>query len=296
MIKEKNKKTKYIFSGHETFSCRAYWPKKGYDFLIKENKFSDKDSLVKLGVGKNMVSSINHWVKSFGIVNNEGRLFSLWRTILDNKGYDPYLENKGTLWLLHYYIVKTNYASIYNEFFNSFRKEKVEFVKSQLIKFIVSKLELDGFKNFTLNTLDKDINVLLRNYCFSNTIKHNLEDDLSSLLIELELIEKVDVTSSSEQYYSFNVSDRADLPWQIFLYIVLDLFNKETTVDLHSLETQVNAPGLLFCMNKVGIVNKMQEISDNILDVVYKNDAGIITISGLDKLDKNKILAEYYAA
>ena len=58
----------------------------------------------------------------------------------------------------------------------------------------------------------------------------------------------------------------------------------------------MNSPGLLFCMNKVGIVNKMQEISDNIFDVVYKNDAGIITISGLDKLDKNKILSEYYAA
>ena len=82
----------------------------------------------------------------------------------------------------------------------------------------------------------------------------------------------------------------------IGLYIVLDLFKEETTVDLHSLETKVNSPGLLFCMNKVGMVNKMQEISDNIFDVVYKNDAGIITISGLDKLDKNKILSEYYAA
>lgn len=293
VVKEK---VRYCFSGHETFSCRSYWPKKGYDFLNNGNKFNDNDALVKLGVGKNMVSSIKHWIKSFGIVNTEDSLTSFWRTILDNKGYDPYLENKGTLWLLHYYIVKTNYASIYNEFFNSFRKEKVEFVKSQLIKFIVSKLELSGFKNYTQNTLDKDINVLLRNYCFSNTVKHNLEDDLSSLLIELELIEKVDVTSSAEQYYSFNVSERADLPWQIFLYIVLDLFNNETTVDLHSLETQVNTPGLLFCMNKAGIVNKMQEISDNILEVVYKNDAGIITISGLDKLDKNKILEEYYAA
>ena len=290
------KNVRYCFSGHETFSCRSYWPKKGYEFINDGNKFNEIDALVKLGVGKNMVSSVKHWVKSFGIVNDKDNLSKFWSMILDNKGYDPYLENKGTLWLLHYYIVKTNYASIYNEFFNRFRKEKVEFVKSQLLKFIVSKLEIEGFKNFTLNTIDKDINVLLRNYCFSNTVKHNLEDDLSSLLIELELIEKVDVTFSSEQYYSFNVSERRDLPWQIFLYIVLDLFKEETTVDLHSLETKVNSPGLLFCMNKVGIVNKMQEISDNIFDVVYKNDAGIITISGLDKLDKNKILSEYYAA
>ncbi|MBR51407.1 MAG: hypothetical protein CMD58_02710 [Gammaproteobacteria bacterium] len=290
------KKVKYCFSGHETFSCRSYWPKKGYDFITNGNRFNEIDALVKLGVGKNMVSSIKHWLKSFGIVDNEGNISNFWSMILDNNGYDPYLENKGTLWLLQYYIVRTNYSSIYSEFFNSFRKEKIEFVKSQLSKHIVSKLEIAGFKNFTLNTIDKDVNVLLRNYCFSNTIKHNLEDDLSSLLIELELIEKFDVTSSSEQHYSFNVTERKELPWQIFLYIVLDLFNKETTVDLHSLETKVNSPGLLFCMNKAGIVNKMQEISDNLADVVYKNDGGIITISALDRLDKNKILSQYYGS
>ena len=42
--------------------------------------------------------------------------------------------------------------------------------------------------------------------------------------------------------------------------------------------------------------NKMQEISENMTEIVYKNDAGIITISGLDKLDKNKILSDYYAS
>ena len=293
IVKEK---LKYCFSGHETFSCRSYWPKKGYEFLKNGNKFSDVDSLIKLGVGKNMVSSINHWIKSFGISNKDGSLSSIWTTILDNKGFDPYIENKGTLWILHYHIVKLNYASIYNEFFNSFRKEKVEFTKSQLIKYIVFKLELSGFKNFTINTIDKDIKVLLKNYCYSNTVQHHFEEDLSSLLIELELIEKVDVTSSSEQYFSFNVTERDDLPWEIFLYVVLDTFDKETTVDLHSLETQFNSPGLIFCINKAGIINKMQEISENISEIVFKNDAGIITISGLNNLNKNKILAEYYAA
>ena len=58
----------------------------------------------------------------------------------------------------------------------------------------------------------------------------------------------------------------------------------------------MNSPGLLFCMNKAGIVNKMQEISNNVADVVYKNDGGIITISALDRLDKNKILSQYYGS
>lgn len=295
MIKE-NIRRKYVFSGHETFSCKSYWPKKGYEFCNNGDAFKDSDALVKLGVGKNMVPSISHWLKSFGILNVEGEIDQLWRKILDDKGYDPYIENKGTLWMLHYHIVRNNYASLYSKVFNEFRKEKIDFVKSQLSKFIIMQLEIVGFKNFTTNTIDKDINVLLKNYCFSNSIIHNLEDDLSALLIELELIEKLEVSGASEQHYSFNVNERKDIPWRIILYVILDMFKGELSVDLHSLETKTNAPGLLFCMNKVGLVNKMQEIASNIKQVVYKNDAGIITITGLDKLDKNKILDEYYAS
>ena len=54
--------TKYVFSGHESFSCKQLWLKKGYDFLVNGNNFNAPDSVVKLGVGKNMVSSIRYWL------------------------------------------------------------------------------------------------------------------------------------------------------------------------------------------------------------------------------------------
>ena len=87
------------FSGHDTFHCKEQWILKGLQLIEKEEDisiFKDLSAIPKLGVGKNMVSSIKHWVKSFGIVNKEGRVSSFWSLILDNKGYDPYLENKGT--------------------------------------------------------------------------------------------------------------------------------------------------------------------------------------------------------
>ena len=295
MIKVESKNIKLTFSGHETFSCRTYWPKKGYEFINKGYKFNEKDALVKLGVGKNMVSSIKHWLKSFGIVDTDSEISSFWSKIIDDKGYDPFLENRATQWLLHYYIVKTNYASLYNLFFNHYRKEKVEFVKSHFVRFVITILEQLKFKNFTLNTIEKDVSVLLKNYCFSNSLKVNLEDDLSSLLIELELIEKVNIIGSSEQHYAFNINERRDLPWQVFLFVILDNFNNEIAIDLHSLETNENSPALLFCMNKSGILDKMQEVAEHVDEIVYKNDAGIITISGLNKLNKNIILEEYYA-
>ncbi len=45
------------FSGHETFICKQFWLKKGYDFLIAGYKFGDDNAVVELGVGKNMVAA-----------------------------------------------------------------------------------------------------------------------------------------------------------------------------------------------------------------------------------------------
>ena len=49
---------RYCFSGHESFPCKSMWLKKGYDYLVDRNRFTDPDAVVKLGVGKNMVQSI----------------------------------------------------------------------------------------------------------------------------------------------------------------------------------------------------------------------------------------------
>jgi hypothetical protein len=62
---------KYSFSGHETFHCRQFWLKKGYDFTKQQGQFSDDDAGSALGVGRNMVISLQHWLKSFGLLTDE---------------------------------------------------------------------------------------------------------------------------------------------------------------------------------------------------------------------------------
>src|SRR5262249_29758269 len=53
---------KYKFSGHQTFVFRYGWLEKGGRGVNEcPTLFSEDDALVRLGVGKNMVSSIQHW-------------------------------------------------------------------------------------------------------------------------------------------------------------------------------------------------------------------------------------------
>ena len=105
---------RYSFSGHESFPCKSMWLKKGYDYLINQNKFTDSDAVVKLGVGKNMVQSIRFWLKAFGLLKDD-EVTDIARYIFDDKdGKDPYAEDNFTLWILHYLLVMTNISSIYH--------------------------------------------------------------------------------------------------------------------------------------------------------------------------------------
>ena len=62
------------FSGHETFSFRYSWLKKAVDATDADpHAFEAADAIVKLGVGKNMVSSIRHWGLVTGMLENAPR-------------------------------------------------------------------------------------------------------------------------------------------------------------------------------------------------------------------------------
>lgn len=73
---------RYSFSGHESFQCKSLWLKKGYDYLLAGGKFNDADSVVKLGVGKNMVASIRFWLRAFSLTTMD-ELTSLAKYIFD---------------------------------------------------------------------------------------------------------------------------------------------------------------------------------------------------------------------
>lgn len=90
------------FSGHETFPFRYGWLKKGVDGLENDPFiFCREDAMVKLGVGKNMVRSIRHWCLTLGLAKQEGRALVPSefgkRLLNDDRGYDPYLEDVGTI-------------------------------------------------------------------------------------------------------------------------------------------------------------------------------------------------------
>ena len=130
---------KYSFSGHDSFQCKQLWLKKGYDFVNEGNNFNSEEAVIQLGVGKNMVSSIRFWLKAFNIIDTKDVPTQFGRLLFDDDaGFDPFLEDEGSLWLLHYQLVKNGYSSIYYIIFNEFRKEKLFFSIRKTLSIITS--------------------------------------------------------------------------------------------------------------------------------------------------------------
>ncbi len=294
------------FTGHETFVVRTFWPKKGYDFIKKEGNFSNDDTVVDLGVGKNMVASINYWMKALGLYDDEKkRLTDFADWIFADDGYDPFLEDLGTLWLLHYYLVKTNYASIYNLIFNELRKERAVFNKSQLKAFIKRKyLELED-NSINLNTVDKDISVFTRLYGrvdYQNMTK-DFEDEINSLMIELELISSTiedeikEGTNKREkvEWFHLHGENRNTLPPAILLYTILDNFPDARNIAINRLAIEPNSPGLVFLLSRDGLYKKIKEIESLYSGIILSETAGNLVLVLPEGFKKEEILKDYYA-
>lgn len=279
--------TKYIFSGHESFPCKSLWLKKGYDFVANGFHFNDSDSVVRLGVGKNMVASIKYWMKVFGMTDNQGRLSDLSNYLLDTKvGKDPFIEDIGTLWILHFNIVCNLEATLYNWLFIGLQKERRDFDKDNVVSYVKRRLTESGKQNlFNQNTVKKDIGVLLQSYVLPR--KPKAFDDYTALLIDLDLIR----TDSDGKYYMFNQEGKRQIPWPVFLYAIIKAKGKDNSVDYDILQEV----GLVFCMNDMEVIDMCKEIETRLPnDIRYSDTAGIRQLLFVNDLIAENILDEYY--
>jgi hypothetical protein len=292
MIIENTEISKYTFSGHDSFQCRQLWLKKGYDYVQEGKNFNDEDAVVQLGVGKNMVSSIRFWLKAFNIIDNKDIPTEFGKRLFDNEnGYDPFLEDEASLWLLHYHLVKNNFASIYSIIFNEFRKEKLFFNKETFVNYVKRIGESNPDLNFNENTVAKDF-IVFANLYKNEPESKDIEDSFSGILSVIELL-KTTGKGKEEQFFIENV-ERDNLPEAVVLFTILVNSNYGNSISLNSLEFDLNSPGSIFALNRTGLINKISDIVDEFKDITFTDQAGIKELQFKKKSDAYKILDTYY--
>ncbi len=283
---------KYSFSGHETFACKQHWLKKGFDYTQTGKSFGDEAAVVHFGVGKNMVTSIRHWIKAFGLLDEQDNPAPFAEFLFGENGADIYLEDTLTLWLLHYHLIKEEKSTIYSLVFNQFRRERQDFTKNQLARFLNRKIEEHGEK-FSNKTLESDIKVFLNNYLSTNP--NDIEEGYTNVLQELNLISHfsgVDDQGRLLDSYRFNVRPKADLPFEAILYVLLDQYPGQQSLSLSSLANDPTSLGNVFLLNEIGLADKLKAMPSAY--GVFTETAGTPVLQLVAGLDQQTILAAYY--
>lgn len=277
---------KPIFSGHETFSCKLHWLKRGYEFVVNEYNFNDEEAVVRLGVGKNMVASIKYYMKAFGLLNQDGDLEDIAHKLFNSEnGLDPFLEDIGSLYLLHFLIVNTNHATAYKTTFVDYHSQRNTIEKNKLQNFI-KHLCFDnaGYKNiYNENTVKKDINVLIHNY-YNKSIS-NIEDS-NTIFAQLNLIRETE-----EGTFVFNYENKTNVPPKIFLYALLHSFQDNNSISFEMMRDLA----LTFCLTNNDLLNIIKQLCIDYSGIlVFSDVAGIKELQIKGELSKDEVLKNYY--
>ena len=218
-------RSKAAFGRHETFALRYAWLTKGFQALqTDKNIFTSDAATVRLGVGKNMVNAIRYWLRASQMIEvTEGGLQAteLGKAIFSEEGWDPYLEDEATLWLIHWMLAtNSELATAWYWFFNCFHK--AEFSNEEAANDLAAFVSENLTGKHSERTVRHDINVILKMYCQRQGAKIELEDILDAPLASLKLI----TASKHSHYYQCRNTENGELPIVVIAFAVNEVFNQ----------------------------------------------------------------------
>ncbi len=290
------------FGRHETFALRYSWLSKGFHALKqKPGVFEDDDSVVVLGVGRNMVSSIRYWLRACQLISSQKPEVAepIGNLVFDAKtGLDPYLEDEATIWLVHWLLVTNSaMATSWFWFFNKFHKPEftAEELQTALIDFI--KERVVEKRRPSANTIKNDALLLPRMYTQSKAnARIALEEALDSPLSLLGLVTQF----SSARTYQSKPEARSGLPVGIFSFAVSQLMQQRNimTIAIEELMYSRNdyaAPGSVFRLTETDLITKLELMVNYIpghFDI--RETAGIHQLYRTNEIEPLSYIKKYY--
>ncbi|KAA5548350.1 DUF4007 family protein [Adhaeribacter rhizoryzae] len=263
------------FTGHQTFALRSSWLKKGIDELRTNlHIFADEDALVKLGVGKNMVVAIRHWLLVTKLANSlTDRGVDLQPTelgdfLLADDGVDPYLEDPATLWILHWNLCGPGSIAFTWAFaFNIFREW--EWTSTSLANAVSIAARAISAKTSSQETVERDVNVFIQTYLAPSDRGQNAEDGLDCPLRELGLVRS---GFGGNQQLTFAIGPKPSLPPSVFAWALIEFWQlnylNNYTIAVRDIVNAEGSPGVVFKLDEdstLAYLDQLEELTSGVL-------------------------------
>lgn len=294
---------RYSFSGHEGFPFRYTWLTKAVATVGKHpDIFVRDDAPVVLGVGKNMARSIRHWSLALDLIEpaehrGHVRVTPFGVRLSGPDGWDPYLEDIGTLWLLHWKLASTlERASTWCLAFT--RWNSSPFARDELVSWLHDVAQASPGTRATAASLRRDVDVFIRSYVPTAPSREiPLEDTFDCPLVELGLVEEVD-----RGVYRFPRTERPSLPEDILLYSLMEFserqFPARHSLSFETVQFAVGSPGAVFKLTETAMAYRLENLP-SWTGLAYDETAGMRVIrrirAGCEKTgDPIECLERYY--
>jgi len=294
------------FAGHETFPFRYTWLRKGLEFVRSDPEaFGREDAMVRLGVGKNMVRSMRHWALACGVLeedksitNNRGRHLAITdfgEKLLGPDGWDPFLEDTASMWLLHACLASTpEWATTWYWVFNHLPQP--EFTKGELTKWLFDFATDRGWGRVAEVSVRRDVDCFIRTYVPSSPgRKTPIEDTLDCPLVELGLVKEF----GTRGHFLVRRGQQPTLPDELVAWsLAQQLHRADTstgTISLEKIAYGPGSPGRVFCLSEEALIVRLERLGEVTLHAMTFDDtAGLRQVLVNHRPNPSDILSRYY--
>ena len=288
------------FRAHDTFFIRKGWLSKGLSQVYKDGSvFISKaqNPMDVFGIGNNMVKALRYWMQVTGLTKEpeKGKRvqeFTDFGELVFK--YDRYIDETGTLLLLHYELASNEKdATAWYYFFNQFTFN--EFTKEDFVRETQNYIQINNEDEVATRSLEDDFACILSTYQSRSKTGTTMspENNIDCPLGELNLI---DVLDKKRKIYRKAIPSKELFdPW-----IVMAIISKWS--EKHGNVKEVSLNDLLTSPCNIGRIFNLDTIT--MLDILYKTEKlGRIKINrtaGLDVVVLNDVpsyaacIEEYY--
>ncbi len=296
------------FARHETFHPRFGWLRKAYvGAMTAPDLFAQPGATVTLGVGKNMVHAIRYWGLAFKVLEifhdstrprRPGvKATELALALFSEDGWDPYLEETATLWLLHWQLLRS--PCIAPTWWTALNLVSAhQFDDTSLADVVVAAAgAVDGWPGVVPTSIKKDVDCFIRMYAQRSAARHGLDDLLDCPFRELGLVESA---SRDTHAYRFNFGPKPGLPDVVVTFAALDYVamtaKGASTISVARLANDLGGPGQTFKLSEYDIFDALQRVADTVPAMSVAEPAGLkqLYIDGSPVDIGRALLADYY--
>lgn len=302
--------TKLQFSGHDTFPLRYGWLKKVFDAIQSRERqgedtkivFKPDDAIAQFGVGKNMVTAMRYWSLAAGIIEEVRTHVGpyattpIGRALLDDNGWDPWLEDPNSLWLLHWQFASTpERTSTWYWVFN--HCPQASFERNTIVEYLSRLCSRREMKRVAPNTLKRDVECFVRTYV-EKTTAESKEDTLECPLTELSLLRTV----GRRDMFHFSRGPKPTLNAGMFAYAATQFWQRHypnvRTLSLDALFHEPGSPGRVFLLDEESAVEFAIELeAATERTITWSETAGLrqlICRKAVNEIDPTLFLSQAY--